>query len=436
MSLFTGAMRLHVDGKKGLTDHTELVRMPAGAKVYIPLINMGSTAVDVLVKEQDHVFVGTKIAVRNDHFTVPMFSSVSGTVLGVEKRMHGSCKLVNHLVIENDGKYEKKFDLKPLDYKQATPEELTDFMMNMGLVGCGGAGFPTYIKYKGVKGIETLIINGVECEPYITADFRMMDLHTEELLLGTQAMKKACGAKAAYIAIKVTKKDLIAKLKQAVANVEGVEVKEVPDVYPMGWERTVVYQVMKQRYEKLPSEIGVIVNNATTAIALAQALTTGEPITKKIVTFSGEGLKRCANVEVPVGMPVGEIIQNLGGYSCDDCYLIAGGPMMGKTIPQETFVIHSYMNAITVLKHEPKEAIGCLRCGRCVDYCPSGLQPVRINTVNKIKDVEMLEALGVSQCVECGMCTYVCPSHIAVTEGIRKAKMTLNNAPKKKGGKK
>ncbi|MDD6467611.1 MAG: RnfABCDGE type electron transport complex subunit C [Erysipelotrichaceae bacterium] len=433
MSLFTGAMRKHVDGKKDLTNHTELVKVQAGEKVYIPLINMGSTKVDVLVKEGDTVSVGTKIAMRNDNFVVPIFSSVSGTVVGVEKRMHSCLKLVEHLVIANDGKYTKKYDIQPLDWRKATREELVEFMMNSGMVGCGGAGFPTYIKYKFAKDIHTLIINDVECEPYITADYRESEIHMPLLLEGVSAMKKMCGAKVAYIAIKETKKELIAKLKEAVANVEGVEVKEVPDVYPMGWERTLVYEITKQRYDKLPSELGIIVNNATTAVSFAKALTTGEPIVSKIVTFSGDALVKCANVEVPVGVPVGEIIQQLGGYSKENIHLIAGGPMMGKAIVNDQFVIHAYTNAVTVLEAKEEKEIGCLRCGRCNDYCPAGIQPVRLNNAAKIKDIDMIEKLEVQRCIECGMCTYVCPSHIKVTEGVRKAKQVLAMAPKKGG---
>ena len=209
MSLLTGPMRKHLDGHKELTSHTELVKVEAGSLVYIPLINGNSTAVEVLVKEGDRVKVGTIIAKRNDHFTVPYFSSVSGTVKGIQKMMHGGLRPVDHLVIENDGKNETEQPFGTLNYQTATQEELVSFMMNAGIVGCGGAGFPSYVKYRGCKGIDLLIINAVECEPYITADYKNTSLNMQDLVTGVAAMLKMSGAKEAAIAIKTTKKDFI-----------------------------------------------------------------------------------------------------------------------------------------------------------------------------------------------------------------------------------
>lgn len=421
MAFITGPMRKHVNGHKELTSHAETVKVEAGSKVLIPLINMGSTAVEVLVKEGDHVKVGTQVAIRNDHFKVPLFSSVSGTVKGVEKVMHASLRPVDHLAIENDGKYEEEAPLTPID-ASASNEELVEFMMNAGIVGCGGAGFPTYIKYKGIKGIDTLIINAVECEPYITADYKIMHESLDELKLGVSTLKKMCGAAKAYVCIKETKKDFIPVLTDTFKEFGDIEVKAVPDVYPMGWERTLVFEVTKKRYDKLPSEIGVVVNNATTAIAFAHAMTTGMPIVKKMVTVSGDAINTPCNVEVPVGVSAADVIKACGGYTAEDVLLIAGGPMMGKTITSDAFVITPYSNALTVLKNAPVEQVACLRCGKCSDHCPAGLQPVRINNAEKAKNIDALNKLAVMDCIECGLCTYICPSKIDVTEGVRRAK--------------
>ena len=431
MSLLTGPMRKHLDGHKELTSHTELVKVEAGSLVYIPLINGNSTAVEVLVKEGDSVKVGTMIAKRNDHFTVPYFSSVSGTVKGIQKMMHAGLRPVDHLVIENDGKNEEEQPFGTLNYQTATQEELVTFMMNAGIVGCGGAGFPSYIKYRGCKGIDLLIINAVECEPYITADYKNTSLNMQDLVTGVAAMLKMSGAKEAAIAIKTTKKDFIPTVVEAFKDYSNINVKEVPDVYPMGWERTLVYEITKKRYEKLPGEVGVIVNNATTAIAFGQALSKGMPITHKYVTVSGDGINTPANVLVPVGVKAADVIAACGGYSGEDVLLIAGGPMMGKTITTDQFVITPYSNALTVLKNKPVNQVACLRCGRCSDHCPAGLQPVRINQAEKSKNVAMLEKLSIMDCIECGMCSFVCPSKIDVTEGVRRAKRYMALRAKK-----
>lgn len=430
MSLLTGPGKIHLNGHKEETLHNEIVNILPGKEVYVPLNNGSARNVDVHVKEGDTVKIGTLLASRNDHFVVPLYSPVSGVVKGIRKMMHSALKPQDHLLIENDEKYEKVRSFEPLDYTSASHEELVDFMMNAGIIGCGGAGFPSYLKYKNPEGIHTLLINAVECEPYITADYRFMEESLDDMVLGVKAMLKMSKAEKAVIAIKKTKKALIAQLKEVLANEPKLVLFETPDVYPMGWERTLVYEYVKKRYNRLPGEIGIIVNNVTTAIAFARALKYGEAIVEKVVTFSGSGLNNTVNVRVPYGVKVSEIVEQIGGYASDDVLVIAGGPMMGRTVPSDEFVITNYSNAITILKHEPVEAIECLRCGRCNDNCPAGLLPVRINNAEKVGDVEWIAKLHAEQCIECGLCTYVCPSKIDVTEGVRRAKRLLQESGK------
>lgn len=430
MSFFTGPMRKHVNGQKELTNHEDVLEVKAGSLVKIPLLN-GNAACTACVKENDIVKVGTLIGERNDHFYVPLYSSVSGRVVGIEKVMSASLKPVEHVVIENDGKYDVEKPFQPLNYETASHEELVEFMKKAGIVGCGGAGFPTYVKYTKPENIDLLIINAVECEPYITADYKLISQNLDLLVLGCKALFKMSKAKSCKVCIKVTKKDFIPTLQQAFANVDGIEVVSVPDVYPMGWERTLVYEVTKKRYDRLPSEVGCIVSNATTAVAFGDALANGMPIVKKMVTVAGDGVKTNRNVLVNVGVSAGEIVEALGGYACDDVLLIAGGPMMGKTITTDKFVIGPYSNALTILKNVEQDEVACLRCGKCSDHCPAGLQPVRINNANKAHDLDTVAALDVMSCIECGMCTYICPSKINVTEGIRSAKRYLALKKKK-----
>lgn len=425
MAILLGKMCQHLNGHKDLTNHNEIVKLDSSKNIYIPLMNMGSTTFDVHVKEGDKVYVGTKVATRNDNMIVPLFSSVSGTVVGFEQLMSANLKPVKHIVIENDGNYEVKSDLKTLDHKNASREELIEFMMNAGIVGCGGAGFPAYIKYKFAKNIHTLVINGVECEPYITADYKMMNQNLDLLFVGVSAMMKMAMAPKAIIAIKVGKKDLFNKLVEKAKEYENISIKEVPDVYPMGWERTLVYQLFKKRYDKLPSEVGVVVNNSSTAISFGNALQNGLPIVNKMVTVSGDGVRSCANVYVPVGTQVKELIAACGGYAAENILLIAGGPMMGKTVTKDEFVVTPYTNAITVLKDRKIDSVACLKCGECSNHCPSGLQPVRIAQAEKCADTDTLKILDVEKCIECGLCSYICPSKLDVTENVRRAKRRL-----------
>ncbi|MCF0115104.1 MAG: RnfABCDGE type electron transport complex subunit C [Erysipelotrichaceae bacterium] len=431
MSFLLGPMRRHIDGHKELTSHSDLLKVAAPDVVKIPLVN-GAAPCNLIVKEGDKVKVGTKIAERGDHFYVPLFSSVSGTVKGTQKFMGAGLKPVEHLLIENDGLYEEEQSFAPLDYKSATREELVDFMKNAGMVGCGGAGFPSYVKYGKVDGIELLIINAVECEPYITADYMNMTMHLDELATGVRAMFKMSGAKEAKLAIKVSHADFIPTLEGIFKDDENIKVVGVPDVYPMGWERTLVYELTGKRYERLPGEVGCIVNNATTAISFGHALLTGMGITEKVLTVSGDAVKEPHNCLVKVGTSAHDVIEACGGYAVEDEVLLcAGGPMMGRTITTDIFSITTYSNALTVLKPNQFPPTKCLRCGRCSEHCPSGLQPVRINAAGKAADMESLDKLNAMLCIECGMCSYICPSKIDVTEGVRRAKRLIQLKTKK-----
>lgn len=426
MSFLLGPLRKHIDGRKQLTDHNEIIKVDTPDEVAIPVFAMGKTDLDVLVKEGDVVKVGTLIAQRTDHFATNIFSSVSGVVKGIDKRFHSSgAKNVPHIVISNDGQYELASDLPTLDYQSASSEEIIDFLKDRGIVGCGGAGFPTFAKYNSGKSVGTLIINAVECEPYLTTDYRYVSDHIHHLVVGTLALTKAAQASKTIVAIKEDKKELIGRLKEAFSSYQNVEIKGVPNVYPMGWERTLVYEVLKKRYEQLPIEVGAIVNNSTTAIALAQAMESGLPIVDKLVTVSGEGITNPHNVLVRVGVPLSTIIEACGGAKQEQTFVIFGGPMMGKTVLKDNYVINNASNSLTILPFEETDPLNCFRCGRCNDHCPANILPVEIQDAEKAKDLDRMARLEAMSCIECGLCTYVCPSKIDVTENVRRAKRAL-----------
>ena len=421
MSLIFSKMRKHIAGEKHLTELNDSIELFSVDSVAIPLANGNSTKFDVLVEVGESVKVGTNIGVRNDGLIVPVFSSVSGKVVAIEKLDHPLGK-VDHVIIENDHKFDKE-ELETIDYKTASAAELVDFTMNKGIVGCGGAGFPTYVKYRDVKNINKVIINAVECEPYITADYRSIDDNINHLINGALAMKKMANAKEVVIAIKETKKDLISKMKAAITD-SSMKVELVPDAYPMGWERSLIRFLEKKEYEDLPSELGIIVNNSTTAILLSIAMETGMPIVSKKVTVSGDALEAPANVDVLVGVKISDLL-DLVKVKSDEIVLINGGPMMGAALKNADSVVTPYSNAFTVMHEVVTEAIACLRCGSCSDYCPAGLQPVRIMQAFQAKDFDLVRKLRADKCIECGLCSYVCPSKIDVAKQVILAKTVI-----------
>ncbi len=434
MSLFKGPMHEHLDGHKDLTMHKEVLKTIDPDTVWVPLVN-GAAPCTPCVKVGDEVKVGTKIAERNDHFYLPLFSPVSGTVTAIEKFMTSGMAQADHLRIQNDHKHTTERAFEPFNYETASWDELFAFIKNAGMLGLGGAGFPSYVKYMKPENVELLVINAVECEPYLTADYKNIEENGSLLKTGVLALAKLAKAQAVCVAIKEDKLEQIAQLKQMFEGT-SVEVRTVPNFYPMGWERTLVYQLTGKRYDRLPGEVGVILNNVSTAIAFGNAIENGMPITHKYLTVSGNAVKNPQNVYVPVGTKACEIIDAVGGYKdgVDDVLLIAGGPMMGRTIPNDQFVIAPQNNGLTVMKNEPKDEVKCLRCGKCTTVCPSGLQPVRIAAANKTRDVDALVKMNVMDCIECGSCSYICPSKIDVTENVRRAKNTVR-LQQSKGGK-
>ncbi len=426
MAILSGVGKLHLNGKKDLTNKSELLVLDAVETIYVPLVIGASTAFDVHVEEGQEVCVGTLLATRTD-MVVPVYSPVSGIYKGIEKRMHVSGRPQNHLVIENDFKntVSDPFTFDHVDEMDAS--SLTEAIKTMGIVGLGGSGFPTYIKYQGVKDIQTILINAVECEPYITSDYKMIKTDVDALFDGSRLLAKAANATQVIIATKKGKPEFNDMLAKQAEQYDNVKMAFVTDAYPLGWERTLIREVLKKEYDKLPSEIGVIVNNATTAMAVSVGLRKHTPLTHRIVTMSGEGLAKPTNVLVPVGTPVNYIVEKMGGYAADveEGIVIHGGPMMGKSVMNDTFVITSYTNAVTVLPKEQLEELPCLKCGLCTEHCPAKIQPVQIMNAEKMADVDRMVKLATQKCVECGLCSYVCPSKIEVSDWVAKAKRRL-----------
>lgn len=418
MPFLIGPMQMQMKSEKHLTEAAEMLTYVPEV-VSLPLTT-GAQEGKLLVEVGEHVKRGQLIALKDDRFYVPFFSPVSGVVTAVVKKMSARLKPCDHVLISNDFKDETEYLTKTID-DNSSREEIIDFMKNIGLLGQGGAGFPTYIKYSTDK-CETLIINAVECEPYLTADCANIERNLADFKQGVRLMFKASLAKACKIGIKAYHTELIAELKELFKDEPQIAICPVKDVYPMGWERTLVLTLLNRHYERLPIEAGAIVSNASTAITLAAVAREKIAQYERIVTVSGNNVAEPHNILCRLGSEVGELLKLCGGVKESPANLLMGGPMMGTCVTKEEVCINAICNGVTVYKDEPLATIGCLRCGRCVEHCPSSLQPVLIKEAAKVNDIERLGKLQLLDCVECGMCSYVCPSKIDVTEEVRRAK--------------
>lgn len=424
MGLFGSKGRKHLNGFKELSKHSPIVTVEskAGSKVYFPTMAPNRKAIEYTVKPGDTVLAGQRIGCRTD-FYVPIYSSVSGKVLESEKVLSAQIGApIPHLVIESDGENKMAEPLKTVSL-ESSKEEIFAAIKEAGIVGMGGAGFPTYIKYATDAKIDTLVINAVECEPFLTTDFVSAINEAKELVGGVQLLMKVIGAEKAIIALKVHKEEARDAIRAQLNGITNIEVREVPDVYPMGWEKVLIKEVTGRTYERLPSDCGIIENNSQTVISLYKVLTTGHPIVDRLVTVSGDAIKNPTNVSIKLGTLAKDLISACGGYSHDgEVSLIPGGPMCTKAVMNESFPMLLQMGSLTILKFKTLRADACLRCGACSAQCPAEIQPVELKRAFEAKDVERMIKLNALSCVECGTCSYVCPSRIEVTDYVKKCK--------------
>ena len=441
MGILSSRGVVKLQGHKDLVKHSAVKEVSKPKKVYFSLLAANGAEQTLTVAVGDHVKIGTKILVSPAG--IPVYASVSGKVLEMELRYSAQIgRPVKHVVVENDFLNEVEIHKEwMLNEATVTPEQLVGVMKDAGLVGLGGAGFPTFMKYQGAvaKNVQAIVINAVECEPYLYTDVNAMVSTPDLIVKGADLMKLAANAKEVVIATKVHRDDAVAAMKAAIGpNRPYMKLVEVPDAYPLGWERSLIWHLFRKEYDKLPVEIGLIVNNAQTAAALALAVTQGLPIVRKVLTVSGNGIVAPANVIAPVGTPTLDVLAEVGGYKPEvtDVFLLAGGPMTSKGQMNDQFPVYASQSGYTVLIREEQEALPCIHCGACTDACPASLQPVEIKEALKAGNIDRLIKLETNACVECGLCTYVCPSNIEVTEAVRKAKLQLRLAAAKNAAKK
>lgn len=429
--LFRKSKGTHISEHKGhkeMSTNNQMIEFLNPEFVYIPLIDQ-NTPCDALINVGDHVKVGQPVAQRGGRFSSLLHSSVSGEVISVNKKMwHASGKMVPTIEIKNDFKETLVETIKPNNVNDLTRENIINIVKECGIVGLGGSGFPTYVKYNPSAKVEVVIINAAECEPYITADYTMLSTMLDEVLSGIRYIMKANGAQKAVIAIKRTKKHLIETIQPAIDKEPNIDLFLLDDVYPAGWEKYIVQRVTNKTYNTLPIEAGAVVNNLGTAVAVSKAVENNLPLIEKIVTITGSGIKEPKNVNVKIGTVLSDIIAKAGGYADDlqDAYFIAGGPMTGQSIMFDTLIVNKSLTSVIVLpKQKQSDLLNCMGCGKCNDICPVFLAPIQIKNAYEGKDLKLIDDLQANRCMSCGLCSYVCPSRIELTDAVTRAKLLL-----------
>ena len=435
---------VHPKENKWYACDKETQTFPEPDIVVIPMAQHIGAPCKPLVAKGDLVTKGQKIG-DNQGLCVPVHASVSGKVKAVELRPHTNGSTVLSVVIEKDHLDTLCEDIKPRTQEEVdalTPEQLVDIIHEGGIVGMGGATFPTHVKLSGGIGkVDTVIVNAGECEPYITADDRLCREHPDHVVSGLKIIMKVFGLKEGHIGIEDNKPEAIAALKEAAKDDSGIIIDVLPAKYPQGAEKQLIYAVTGREVPSggLPAAVGCAVFNAATVRAIHDVVYDGMPLIQRIVTVSGDILMEPKNLLVPIGTPFNDLIEACG-HNENPYKVLSGGPMMGVAQYALSVPTIKGVNAVTVLGSKNKffvEEPHCLRCGKCIDACPMKLMPVLMYKAWQGGDVQAMKDNNIMDCIECGSCAYACPASVPLVLGFRVAKQVIRNdaaknaAPKK-----
>lgn len=384
--------------------------------IYIPLESKMGYKYKENVRVMDYVCIGTVIG-KSNVCDIPLISTVSGVVVGFQEKYISNGKKVKCVVIENDfkEKYLNKVGKKK-DITKYSKNEYVYMLRENGITGLAGSDFPTYIKYDTDKKVKYLIVDGAECEVYASADGALMMNYAEEILEGIDAIMEIMGIEKAYIAINERNEGIIKKILKYIYTYPNIKIYSLPDAYPNGYERYLVSEILGLTYDRLPIEVGVINENVSTIYAIYEMLKYHKPLTERIVTLAGEGVKNPCNYKLKIGTNLSELLMKTNNFKkIKNPILIAGGAMMGKSIASDDFIITKDVNCVLLLEENQEKVYPCIKCGKCSEVCPVGIIPSKI-----LDDPKRALDFKINKCVSCGLCSYVCPSKIEVRDEINK----------------
>lgn len=425
---------IHPSYNKELTSARRIETAELPKSVIIPLQQHAGAPCQPLVKKGDAVAEGQKIGDVQAFVSAPIHASISGKVKDVELAQHPNGSRVLSVVIDGDGTAKDwAAEGKTVDISALTPESIRDIIRDSGIVGMGGAAFPTSVKLSPPKGkaIDTVLLNGCECEPFLTADHRIMLEEPEKVVWGLKALMKATGASNGLIGVEENKPDAVEALKRAIGGASNIRIIVTETKYPQGAEKMLIKAALGRKVPtgKLPLDVGVVVNNVGTAAAIFEAINYKKPLIERIVTISGNGIKEPRNLRVRIGTTFEEVIRQCGGLSVEgEMEVLNGGPMMGVAQTTLNVPVLKGTSGITVLTAEsikPQKYDPCIRCASCVSVCPMGLMPYRLGDYGRTARVAEFKDWDALSCIECGCCAYVCPSKRPLLQWIRVGKLRV-----------
>lgn len=439
MGLATFIGGIHPYEGKELSENQPIeVLMPKGELVYPLSQHIGAPA-KPLVKKGDQVLVGQRIGEAGGFVSAHVISSVSGTVKGIEKRLVANGAMVDSIIVENDNEYKTIPGLgEDRDVSSLSKQDILDIVKEAGIVGLGGAGFPTHVKLapKEPNKIDYVIVNGAECEPYLTSDYRVLMEEPETVVEGLKVMLRLFDNAKGIIGVENNKPEAIKKMEELVKDEPKIEVRTLLTKYPQGGERTLIYATTGRKINSsmLPADVGCVVDNVDTVAAIYRAVCKQTPLLRKIITVTGDAIANPKNFSVRLGTSYQELIDAAGGFKTEPEKVISGGPMMGQALFDLSIPVSKTSSALTCLTKDQVaelEPSACIRCGRCVSVCPGRVVPQKIMKAAERHDLDAFVKLNGMECCECGCCAYICPARRPLTQAFKEMRKAVMASRKK-----